>query len=207
MFNHVEEFPSARPGYVLKVGGIAALLVSSAIGGYILLNPAPVEPSGEVVDIRLYTPPSPAVDANATGLILASATVPSPASHSLLVLTPVKIHNTGNKPYSIFDINASVRLGNSEYRSADVSPEDFQKVFHYYPELASFQQPPLLRHAVVQPQATLTGLLVFNYPLTEAEWNQRETFQVKVSFERGKDIVLSGTDRPQSLSQLDAVAQ
>ena len=81
MFNHVEEFPAARPGHVFKVGGVAAMLVLSAIGGYILLNPAPIEPSGEVVDVRLYTPPSPAVDPSATGLILAAAVTLTTRSH------------------------------------------------------------------------------------------------------------------------------
>ena len=194
MFNFVEEFPSARPSHVLKLGGVAALLVLSAIAGYILLNPMPIEPTGEVLEVKLYATQPPSAVASAApdaGVVLASYSQPS---KTLLVLAPVKIHNTSDKPYSIFDVNGVVRLGNAEYHSADVSPEDFAKVFRYYPDLAGYQQPPLQRHGVVQPGATLTGLLVFDYPITEEQWGQRESFEVKVSFDHGKDIVLTGTD-------------
>jgi hypothetical protein len=207
MFNFVEEFPSARPSHVLKLGGVSALLVLSAIAGYILLNPMPVEPTGEVTDVRLYSAQPPSAAANTTpdaGVVLASYTQPG---RTLLVLTPVKIHNTSDKPYSIFDMNGVVRLGNAEYHSADVSPEDFAKVFRYYPDLAAYQQPPLQRHAVIQPGETLAGLMVFAYPMTEEQWGQRASFEVKVSFDHGRDIVLSGTDTQLNESQLTAEPQ
>jgi hypothetical protein len=207
MFNFVEELPSARPSHVLKLGSISALLVLSAIAGYVLLNPAPAQPTGEVLDVRIYATQPSAADSSATtnaGLVLASFTEPA---KSLLVFTPVIIHNTSNQPYSVFDMNGVVRLGNAEYHSVNVSPEDFARVFSYYPDLVVYRQPPLLRHAVIQPGETVTGLLVFGYPLTEEQWSRRASFQVNVSFDHGKDIVLAGTDTQLNESKLVAEPQ
>jgi hypothetical protein len=193
MFNLVEEFPGVRASHALKLGAIATLVVLVAIAGYVLLNPLPPGPVGEVLDIKLYTPHAPTVGADG-GVVLASTQPNNP----LLVLTPVKIHNTGSKPFSIFDLSGVVRFSNAEYDSADVSPEDFRKVFQYYPDLASYRQQPLLRDAVIQPGETLEGLLIFNFPLTEEQWNVRRSFQVTASFDHGKDIVFSGTDTPEN---------
>jgi hypothetical protein len=204
MFNLVEEFPSARPSHVLKLGAVATLIVLLTIAAYVLLNPLPPGPVGQVLDIKLYTPPAPASEAvseNGAEVVLASATL---RNNPLLVLTPVKIENTGDQPFSIFDLFAVVRFSNGEYESADVSAEDFQKVFQFYPELVGYQQQPLLRNSVIQPGETAQGLLIFNYPLTEEQWDLRKSFEVKASFDHGKDIVLSDTDTPESWPRLNA---
>jgi hypothetical protein len=209
MFNLVEEFPSVRPSHALKLGAIAACVVLSTIAGYILLNPQPPVPAGEVLDVKLYTPPPQEMAADGR-VVLASVSLPNQAGQpnpTLLVLTPVKIHNTSDKPFSILDLAGVVRLGNKEYQSADVSAADFPKVFRYYPDLASYRQPPLLRHEVIQPGATATGLLVFNYPLTEDQWDKRASFQVKVSFDRGRDIVLVEPDTSDASPKLTADTQ
>lgn len=213
MFNFVEELPAAKPSHVLKLGVIAALLVLSTIAGYILLNPAPPTPTGEVLGVTLYEaqPPTlaaqnPAAENPGAGAVLASTAPPSHAARTLLVLTPVKIHNPTGQPFSIFDLTGVVRLGNAEYQSATVSAADFPKVFSYYPDLVSYQQPPLLRHSVVQSGGDLQGLLVFSYPLTKEQWDRRASFQVRASFDHGRDIQLSGTNGDTD-SQLSADAR
>jgi hypothetical protein len=202
MFNLVEEFPSPRPSHVLKLGGIATLLVVLALAGFILLNPLPRLPDGEVLDVKLYVPRQSISGPNRSTLPVAA----SDSTQPLLVLTPVKIHNSGDSPLSIFDLSAVVRLGEAEYDSADVSAEDFQRVFRFYPDLASYQEQPLLRHSVIQPGQTLEGMLIFNYSLTEEQWDQRTSFQVKASFDGAEDIVLAGTDMPDNRPKLNAQA-
>ncbi len=200
MFNFVEELPSIRPNYVLKLGTIATVLVVLAIAGYVLVNPAPPEPKGEVLDVKLYVPPSQAAEVDGAETPVSE---PQP-DKTLLVLSPVKIHNTSEKPFSIFDLSGIVRLGNAEFDSADVSMEDFRKVFQYYPDLIAYEQQPLLRHSVIQPGETVQGLLIFNYPLSQDQWDMRTSFQVTASFDHGKDIVLTGADTPETWPLLNA---
>ena len=57
MFNLVEEFPSVRASHVLKLGAVASLGILLAIAGYVLLNLPPRAPEGEVLAVKLYTPP------------------------------------------------------------------------------------------------------------------------------------------------------
>src|ERR1700728_1849447 len=105
MFNLVEEFPSPRASHVLKLGAVSTLLVLLAVAGFVMLNPLPRQPDGEVLDVKLYAP---------------------------LVLTPVRLRNASDAPLSIFDLNAVLRLGDAEYNSAAVSPVDFEGVFHAF---------------------------------------------------------------------------
>jgi hypothetical protein len=214
MFNLVEEFPSPRASHVLKLGGLATLLVLLPIAGYVLLNLEPREPAGQVLDVKLYVPHAPGSEASPTTNPRADSAANSRADvesvvpgKTLLVLTPVKIENTSDQPFSIFDLSGVVRLGDAEYESADVSPEDFQRVFQFYPDLSPYQQEPLLRNSVIQPGQTLEGLLVFNYQLSEEQWDQRTSFQVRASFDHGRDIVLSGTDTPDNWPKLSAEAR
>src|SRR5580698_1972638 len=98
MFNLVEEFPSPRPSHVLKLGGIATLLVVLALAGFILLNPLPRLPDGEVLDVKLYVPRQlPSGPDRSVHLASASS-----STQPLLVLPPVRIHNSGDTPLSIF---------------------------------------------------------------------------------------------------------
>jgi len=203
MFNFVEEFPSVRPGHVMKLGAIATTVVVMMLAAYVLLNPLPPGPQGQVLDVKLYVPHTQTSEVDDD---TAPVSAPQP-NRTLLVLSPVKIHNTGDKPFSIFDLSGVLRLGNAEYDSADVSAEDFRKVFQYYPDLVAYEQHPLLRHSVIQPGATVEGLLIFNYPLSEDQWDMRTSFEVKASFDHGDDIVLSGTDRPESWPRLNADAR
>jgi hypothetical protein len=203
MFNLVEEFPSPRASHVLKLGAVSTVLVLIAIAGYILFNPLPRPPDGEVLDVKLYSPQS--ITPGPDGTVLMTSATDS--ARPLLVLTPVKIHNSGNTPLSIFDVSGVVSVGETELERAAIPPEDFQRVFQYFPDLISYQQPPILRHAVIQPGQTLEGLLIFNYPLTEQQWDQRNSFEVKASFDNGPDIVLAGADATDVAPRLDAQAQ
>ena len=203
MFNLVEEFPSPRASHVLKLGAVSTLLVLLAVAGFVMLNPLPRQPDGEVLDVKLYAPRVPVSGTDAQVQAISATDSAGP----LLVLTPVRLRNASAAPLSIFDLNAVLRLGDAEYNSAAVSPVDFEGVFHAFPDLASYQQPPILRHAVIPPGQILEGLLIFHYPLSETQWDQRTSFQVRASFDHGPEIVLAGTDTAESAPRLDAQAQ
>jgi hypothetical protein len=192
MFNFAEELRPASPRYLLKLVAVSVLIVFFLVLAYVLLNPEPPVPEGELYGVRLYTPDTPSPVAENTA---AAGLAPQP-SRSLLVLAPVKLHNVSNKAFAISGLSATVDMGSDQYQSTSVPDKDFPRVFHSYPELSVYQQPPLLHNTVLHPGETRSGLVVFNYPLTPEQWERRTSFQVDVTFDHGKDVVLTEADPP-----------
>ena len=180
MFNVAEEFPSVRIGHVLKLAGIASIIVLVGIAIYVYFGRIPPSAEGEMLDFAPY-------QAQAKADAPISVTL-SQAKQPLLVLARVKIRNVSKKPLSVFELGAILTIGDAEYRSLNVSDADFERVFQYFPALS--RQEPIPQHAVIAPGQTMRGLLIFNYPVTMEQWNQRNSFRVTVSFDNEPDLVL-----------------
>jgi hypothetical protein len=176
MFNVVEETPAIRAVYALKVVAIATVLVLLAIAGYVYFNRVPLTAKGEITAVGIYQPLPPlSTDASPVSAV--------PRGNGLLLLAPIKIRNLSEKPLAVMDLAGVIRIGDTDYKSYAASSLDFDKVFQYYPDLATYRQPELPRHAVIPPGAESEGLAVFNYALTEDQWKEASSFYVDVTFD------------------------
>jgi hypothetical protein len=181
MFNVAEELPSMQVGHTLRLLGLAAVVVLLVVAGYMYFNRVSPSADGEVLEIKLYQP-QPAVSD------IASTSVPQ--ANSLLAFATVEITNKSTKPLSLQDLSGVVKIGDTDYRSFAASPIDFDRVFRYYDhDLAYYRKPPLFRHTMIQPGESLRGMVVFNYALTEDEWNQAESFKVTGTFDNIPELV------------------
>ncbi len=106
-----------------------------------------------------------------------------PPSNGLIMLVPLKVRNLSSKPLAIMDISAVARVGDTDYKSYDAAPSDFDKVFQYYPDLAEYHQPEISRHVNIPPGTEAQGLAVFNYALTEDQWSKASAFYIDVTFD------------------------
>jgi hypothetical protein len=59
---------------------------------------------------------------------------------------------------------------------------DLDNVYMAFPALKPLSGPPLLRESSIEPGGHAEGMVLLNFPLTEADWNQRKTATVTVSF-------------------------
>ncbi len=185
MFNIDEELPSPRAGHALKLAGIASLFVLLVVAGYVYLNRVEPPAAGELLAVRCYIPQAPLAVAAADGGPPAEV----PAGNKLLVLVPVKVQNTSKKPMSVLDFSGIVRLGDTDYQSYAASFSDYEKVFQLYPDLEGQYRAPFPPHTMIRPGGSLEGLLIFNYALTEEQWNQAASFEVNVSFDQRPEIL------------------
>lgn len=173
MFNVTEQRPSIRPGRAIGVVAVALVIVLAAIGVYVAMNRVAPTAKGDISGIWLYQP-LPAQMPNST--------LPPP-SNGLIALVPVKVKNVSTKPLAVQELTAIVRLGDTDYKSYAASPSDFDKVFLYYPDLSGYRKPILLRHSEIPPGGELQGLAIFNFDVTEDQWNHASTFWVEATFD------------------------
>lgn len=115
-----------------------------------------------------------------------------PAQEETVLLVQARVTNVTKQPISIFDLVAQVKLpgeSTGDHSSAAL-PEDIDRVMQRFPELNSMNMAPLTRHTVIAPGASAQGLMVFAYPWSKQQWDQHQTAQIVVSFQRGQSLVL-----------------
>ncbi|HEX4019894.1 MAG TPA: hypothetical protein VHX63_02015 [Acidobacteriaceae bacterium] len=108
----------------------------------------------------------------------------------VIALAQVQIKNISKKPLEIFDLNSKLTLPQDQRTSLGATPNDIDRLFQRYPDLAPLRMEPLARHQVILPGQTAEGLVVFNYPITQDQWNLRRDFKVTVSFDQGLSVIL-----------------
>ncbi|WP_446743724.1 hypothetical protein [Silvibacterium acidisoli] len=184
MFNHEESNPSIRAGRAIAITGVAAIVVVLAIVAYVMMNrhSGPVE--GALTSVKLYLPEAPARPADSD---LPAEDVP--AGNKMLVLAEVTVHNVGKKPLTVQDFSGIVKSGDTDFQSFAAGPGDFQRLFSFYPDLLAQQKTSFPRHETIPPGGSQQGLVIFNYNLTENQWNEAQAFNVEVSFEETKETL------------------
>jgi hypothetical protein len=108
-----------------------------------------------------------------------------------IVVANVKIKSTTKLPLFLNDIWADVTLPDGTVlRSFAASPEDYRKVFIVYPKLEPVKTHQVERNITMKPGEVVEGQMIFNYPISQQQWDSRRSFQIHVHFLHQKDLVL-----------------
>lgn len=109
----------------------------------------------------------------------------------VIVIADVRIKSTTKLPLFLHDMYGNLTLPNGQVeQSLAASGSDYRKVFVAYPDLASQQKTPVPRDVTMTPGQVIEGQLVFHYPITAAQWNGRQAFDVDIQFIHQDDLVL-----------------
>ena len=187
--------PPAAPsgnGFGGRLNGVYKVLAAAAItllviAGYVYFNEKPPVAVGEITHISAY-PIHRAANASGgqQGLMGVEQTF-----DQVIVIAQVRIHNQSQGPLFTFDMFGNLsQASGREYRSLAATTSDFDRVFVAYPQLAPMKQPPLLRDITIPAGATIDGELIFNFPITKEEWDQRRAMTITVQFTHQKDLVM-----------------
>lgn len=186
-YDPLEQHPSALRRYLWPV--VIGLIVTSIamVLFYTRMRGVAAVASGSVVQLTIY-PMHPVVDPDMPGPGMPGAPLDQ---DQVIVFAEVQVKNLSHNPLEIFDLAATMKSQQLDpQRSLGASPVDVDRLFQAFPEIAHLRAPLLLRHVVIAPGQSATGQVVFNYPISKQEWNQRSGFQIKVSFENGPSLVL-----------------
>jgi hypothetical protein len=198
VFNHAEEFPRSSLKRVLGVSIAAALAILLATILYVFLNLRQPQASGEIVLLTAY--PFHAEKRPVTLAESVARTIPLP--NQSIVLAEVSITNMEQSPISISEVRAVMSKHDEQWWSDPISPEDFARVFVNYPELKPLRVSAIPSKTKILPGQSVHGMLIFHYPFSLEQWNQKSGFKVNVAFSSGKTLILPSPKSPNT--SLDA---
>jgi hypothetical protein len=115
-----------------------------------------------------------------------------PEQDETVVMVQARITNISTEPLTIFDVVSDVKMPGQATgdQSSAALPGDIDRFMQRFPELRAMSMAPLARHTVIPPGSSAEGLMVFAYPWTKAQWTQRKSGQLIVSFQHGQSVTV-----------------
>jgi hypothetical protein len=166
----------------------AAIVVAVVVGAVMYFSEKPAVAVGEITHLTAY--PIHRVSNSALDAEPRAAKVEN-TFDQIIVIAEVRLRNQSKIPIYLSDISALLTLPNEEDRSFAANATNYNRLFLAYPELAPMKQQPLLRDATIPAGETVEGQLIFNYPITQDQWNARKSLDVTISFVHQNDITLT----------------
>jgi hypothetical protein len=171
-----EEFTKGSSN-VLLASAVAAVLVIIAIFLYVRLGEKPPPSSGEVSNVSAHL-----IHRETSGIDAGGAAMPKQSFDQVLVLAHVKLHNQSKDILSLHQVMANVTLDDGVHTSYAAVPNEYERVFQGYPELAPLHGTPLAIEQILQPGQTVEGDILAAIRLTKPEWDARKGLDFTFGF-------------------------
>jgi hypothetical protein len=159
-FNIAEEFGTARrnlpPAKIVVVVLAAAAIIVGAIAFLQRAKPQGGGSMDEVVAVEV------------------------PDQNLVLVAVNVTIHNTGEKPFWIHAIKATLKTDSAEFSDDAASAVDFERYFQAFPALKEHALAALMPETKLQPNAEGRGTIVVSFPVTKDAFDRRKSLSVAI---------------------------
>jgi hypothetical protein len=108
------------------------------------------------------------------------AAVEVPNQNSVLVALTVTLHNSGEKPLWIHNIEAKLKTPSQEYSDDAASAVDFERYFQAFPTLKQNSQAALMPETKILPGNDARGTVIVSFPVTQADFDKRQSISVVV---------------------------
>jgi len=183
----MEQMEPTRPWRPLVVPAIiVAVLLAIAWALFAHYGRPKPDASGSVLKEVVYPVQVNAVDTAPDSGMAATA----PEQNETIVLVQARVTNISKGPLTIFDMISDIKLDGNNNQSTAALPEDIDRLFQRFPDLAAARSQPLQRHQVIQPGQSVEGLMVFNYAWSKDQWAKRKDAHLIVSFQNGRPLTL-----------------
>jgi hypothetical protein len=173
------------PNFLVPI--LIALVIVGGAFGYVYLKPH------RIADIAVtHSSILPTHTVFKTGSKLVGAQDES--QDILYVLATVRIDNHLKIPLTIEDLSGTVTpLDNNTDPTTvpAIQKMDLDNAYMAFPALKPLSGPPLLRESSIEPGGHAEGMVLLNFPLTEADWNQRKSATVSISFYRQEPFTIT----------------
>jgi hypothetical protein len=108
------------------------------------------------------------------------AAVEIPNQNAMLVALTVTLHNSGEKPLWIHNIEGKLKTASEEYSDDAASAVDFDRYFQAFPALKQNSQAALMPETKILPGNEAHGTVIVSFPVTQPVFDQRKSISVVV---------------------------
>ena len=106
-----------------------------------------------------------------------------PFQDDFYVLATLRLDNRLNDPVFIKDITATLTASDGTVTSTSaVEKNDLDTLYAAFPALVPLASAPLLRETAIQPGNRAEGMVVLNFPITQADWDRRKSADITLDF-------------------------
>ena len=121
------------------------------------------------------------------------------SSDEVLVVAEVDVRNTSKGPLFLYQEQGTLTSPEGEQKQQLArSASEVSQAFQFLPQLGKQTLPVVPREATLQPGQSLHGMLLFAFPIAQAEWDGRRGFDATLAFRWQRPLVL---DQPKSALQ------
>ena len=183
---YLSQEPRDPASNALKAVLIALVLVVAAVGAYVYLGEKPPVATGELIHVS-------AIPIHQQSDLPAAAGMPgqTDAFDEVLVMAQVRLHNQTNIPLFLHEMYASLALPDDvERTSIAANKSDFGRAFVAYPQLQPLKGEPILRDITIEPGQTVEGMMLFPFPITGAQYDQKKSLNINVVFMHQKTLTI-----------------
>jgi len=162
-YGHVpltEEMDRARwtlpPVGIIAIGLLIVLVVGAALGWFNRYQPAASGKLNDIFAIEL-------------------------ADHaSVLATVQVTLRNDTDKTISINNLKGQLKANGQTYDDVPASAVDYERYFQAFPELRQHAGEALKPETKIEPGHEVKGTLVFGFPVTKQQFDQRQSLDITV---------------------------
>lgn len=166
---------------------VAAVVLIAAVVIFYFIVKKPPQMTGQVLQVNYY-PVHTTISGDGSNGMQGS----NENYYQLLIFADVKVQNQTNIPLFLQDISATLTTADgTEHENIAAGTSDFDRVFQAYPAAASYRAQPFDRSATIQPGQSIEGLAIFNFPVSQQQWDARKSGNVVVSFVHQNNLLVS----------------
>jgi hypothetical protein len=161
--------------HLIWAAGVATVLVTIAIAVYVWVGQKPPVAVGDIEQVWAHP-----IHTETSGFDAAGAAMPKESFDQVLVLTKVKLHNQSDKPLFLHQVMTNATLD-----------DGFDRLFKFYPELASLKSDSLPNEATINAGQTLEGMFVSSFRLNKQQWDARKNLDFTFAFQFQPNLKLA----------------
>jgi hypothetical protein len=157
---------------------IATVVVSVAIGTYVLLGQKPPIAKGEIVAVWAHPQHT-----ETSGLDASGAPMPKQEVDQVMVFTEVKLHNQTDHPLYLANVLTNATLADGIHSSYAANTGDYDRIFVAYPNIPVPHNTPISPlDTTINPGQTVEGTFVSAFKMTKQEWDARTKLDYTFNF-------------------------
>ena len=118
------------------------------------------------------------------------------AFDQVLVLAQIHLQNRSTQPVILKQLLTNLTLPDGLDSSYAATPTDYDRVFLAYPELAGLRTQPLHSDTVLQPGASIDGMIVSSFQLTADRWKQQRGMNFEIDLKMHPALILTPAVAP-----------